>query len=63
VLKIRHKLADYAKMGIPQIWVIDPEDGASFRYLDGELLRSEVFDEASRGISFVVEEIGKLLRR
>ncbi|AXC14512.1 hypothetical protein ACPOL_5260 [Acidisarcina polymorpha] len=63
VLKIRRKLADYAKMGIPQIWVIDPEDGASLRYLDGELLRQEVFDEAARGISFRIEEIGKLVRR
>jgi Uma2 family endonuclease len=63
VLKIRRKLADYAKMGIPQIWVIDPEDGASLRYLDGELLRGEVFEEPSRGISFRIEEIGELVRR
>ena len=63
VLKVRRKLADYAKMGIPQIWVIDPEDGASLRYLDGELLRGEVFEEPSRGISFRIEEIGKLVRR
>jgi Uma2 family endonuclease len=63
VLKIRRKLADYAKTGISQIWVIDPEDGASLRYLDGELLRSEVFQEPSRGISFRIEEIGKLVRR
>jgi Uma2 family endonuclease len=63
VLKIRRKLADYAKMGIPQIWVIDPQDGASLRYLDGELLRGEVFEEPSRGICFRIEEIGKLIRR
>jgi Uma2 family endonuclease len=63
VLKVRRKLADYAKMGIPQIWVIDPEDGASLRYLEGELLRGEVFEEPSRGISFRIEEIGKLVRR
>ena len=63
VLRIRRKLADYAKMGIPQIWFIDPEDGASLRYVDGELLRGEVFEEPSRGISFRIEEIGKLVRR
>ena len=63
VLKVRRKLADYAKMGIPQIWVIAPEDGASLRYLNGELLRGEVFDEPSRGISFRIEEIGKVVRR
>ncbi len=63
VPKLRRKLADYAKMGIPQIWVIDPEDGVSLRYVDGELLRGEVFEEPSRGISFRIEENGKLLRR
>jgi len=68
VRKLRRKLDDYARMGIPQIWVIDPEDGASLRYLDGELLRGEllrgeIFDEPARGISFRIEEIGKLLRR
>jgi Uma2 family endonuclease len=63
VHRMRRKLADYAKMGIPQIWVIDPEDGASLRYVDGELLRGEVFEEPSLGISFRIEEIGKLVRR
>jgi Uma2 family endonuclease len=63
VRRLRRKLDDYARMGIPQIWVIDPEDGSSLRYLDGELLRGEVFDEPARGISFRIEEIGKLLRR
>jgi Uma2 family endonuclease len=57
------KLDDYARMGIPQIWLIDPEDGASLRYHNGELLCGEVFDEPARGISFRIEEIGKLLRR
>ncbi len=63
VRKLRRKLDDYAKMGIPQIWVIDPEDGISFRYRDGQLLREESFEEPARGISFRIEEIGKLVRR
>jgi Uma2 family endonuclease len=63
VRRLRRKLDDYAKMGIPQIWVIDPEDSSCFRYLGGELLRGEVFDEPGRGISFRIEEIAKLLRR
>ena len=63
VRKLRRKLDDYAKMGIPQIWVIDPEDGTSFRYRDGQLLREESFEEPARGISFRIEEIGKLVRR
>jgi Uma2 family endonuclease len=63
VQKMRRKLDDYAKMGIQQIWVIDPEDGSSLRYFNGELLRAELFEEPARGISFRIEEIGKLVRR
>jgi len=63
VRKLRRKLDDYSKMGIPEIWVIDPEDGSSLRYLDGELLRAESFEEPARGISFRIEEIAKLVRR
>lgn len=63
VRKLRRKLEDYAKMGIPQIWVIDPEDASSFRYMNGELLRAQVFEEPARGISFRIEEIAKLVRR
>ena len=63
VRRLRRKLDDYAKMGIPQIWVIDPEDGSSFRYAEGALLRAELFEEPARGISFRIEEIAKLVRR
>lgn len=63
VRRLLRKLDDYAKMGIPQIWVLDPEDSSSFRYQDGQLLRGEVFDEPARGITFRIEEIAKLLRR
>ena len=49
VIRVRRKLEDYAKTGISQIWVIDPEDGVSLRYLNGELLRGEVFEEPSWG--------------
>ena len=63
VQKLRRKLDDYAKMGIPQIWVIDPEDASSFRYLNGELLRAESFEEPAQGISFQIAEIAKLVRR
>jgi Uma2 family endonuclease len=63
VRKMRRKLDDYEKMGISQIWVIDPEDASTFRYRGGELLRAEVFEESARGISFRIDEIGKLIRR
>ena len=60
---LKHKLKDYAAMGIPQIWVVDPEDGSFSRYEDKQLVRRERFDAAERGISFAVNEIGQLLRR
>ncbi|WP_158748763.1 Uma2 family endonuclease [Acidobacterium sp. S8] len=63
VKRLKHKLEDYAAMGIPQIWVIDPEDGSFSRYENKQLVTRDRFDEAGRGISFEVGEIGKLLRR
>lgn len=63
VQRLKHKLEDYAAMGIPQIWVVDPEDGSFSRYENKQLLNRERFDETGRGISFAVNEIAKLLRR
>jgi len=63
VKRLKHKLEDYAAMGIPQIWVVDPEDGTFSRYEDKQLVNGERFDEPQRGISFAVGEIVKLLRR
>ncbi len=63
VKRLKHKLEDYAAMGIPQIWVVDPEDGSFSRYENKQLLNRERFDEPEHGISFEVSEIAKLLRR
>ena len=48
-------------MGIPQIWVINPEDNSFSRYVNGELLRSTTFSLAERGIVFDMREIQNLL--
>jgi Uma2 family endonuclease len=63
VKRLKRKLDDYAAMGIPQIWVVDPDDGSFSRYQDRQLLRSETFAEPARGISFDMQEVAKLLRR
>jgi len=63
VKRLKHKLEDYATMGIPQIWVIDPEDCSFSRYENKQLVTRDRFDEAERGISFEVGEIAKLLKR
>ncbi len=57
----QQKLEDYQSMGIPQIWVIDPEDDSFFRYEYGQLTRREVFQEPAREISFNVQEIKAIL--
>jgi hypothetical protein len=42
------------------VMVIDPEDGSGFRYLNGELLRAQVFEESVASAKFL--ETAALLR-
>src|SRR5271156_5464389 len=58
--RVKRKLEDYRAMGIPQIWVIDPEDGSYSRYEDGQLTRRESFSEPSHGIVFELNKIKEL---
>ncbi len=60
-MRLKRKLEDYSAMGIPQIWVMDPEDGSFSRYQNGELQRSAIFADPARGIAFKMEEIEALL--
>jgi Uma2 family endonuclease len=61
--RLRQKLDDYARMGIAQIWVIDPADGATLRYEEGALHPSDRFELPIQGISFSMDEIRTRLRR
>jgi Uma2 family endonuclease len=54
---LKRKLEDYRTMGIPEIWVIDPQDGAYYRYEERELLRRDSFSFATRGIVFDMNRI------
>jgi len=56
------KLNDYQSMGIPQIWIIDPEDKVWQRFEDGRLVDRQHFSHPELGISFAMSEIGKLVR-
>jgi Uma2 family endonuclease len=60
---LKRKLEDYATMGIPQIWVVDPDDGSFSRYQGRQLIRAHAFVDSARSIHFDVHEIAKLLRR
>jgi hypothetical protein len=44
-------------MGIPEIWVVDPETRAFSRFEDGQLIRRTEFLVPSRGIAFPVSQI------
>lgn len=61
--RLKRKLEDYRTMGIPHIWVIDPEDGSFSRYEDSQLNRRELFSDPSRGINFDMSVIKGLLTR
>lgn len=54
------KMNDYFLMGIPQIWLINPQDGTSFRYVDGAFSRQTRFRENE--IDFPVSAFGALLQ-
>ena len=63
VKRLQRKLDDYAVMGIPQIWIVDPETGRLQRYSDASLVASDRFVETSRKIEFDFHEIEALLQR
>ncbi len=59
--RLIRKLGDYEQMGIPAIWVIDPETGVCERFEGGQLVRREEFSLADRGIVFSMAEIAGLV--
>jgi Uma2 family endonuclease len=61
VRRLMRKLNDYQAMGIPEIWVVDPETRVFSRFEDGQLLRRAEFVVPGRSISFAVSEIEAML--
>jgi Uma2 family endonuclease len=59
--RIMRKLDDYAAMGIAHIWVIDPQNGKSYRFREGQLMLASHFGEPGEPIHFAIEEITRLL--
>jgi Uma2 family endonuclease len=55
--RLKRKLEDYRTMGIPEIWVIDPQDATYYRYQERQLLRNESFSCAAKGIAFDMNRI------
>jgi Uma2 family endonuclease len=59
--RLKRRLEDYRVMGIPEIWVIDPQDSTFYRYEDLQLQRKESFSHAEKGIVFDMNELKNLL--
>jgi Uma2 family endonuclease len=55
--RVKRKLEDYKSLGIPEIWVIDPQDATYYRYEERQLLRKDSFSLAARGIVFDMDRI------
>jgi Uma2 family endonuclease len=59
--RLKRKLEDYRNMGIPEIWVIDPQDSTFYRYQDLQLQRNDAFSLAEKGIAFDMNQLKDLL--
>jgi Uma2 family endonuclease len=58
---LKRKLEDYRAMGIPEIWVIDPQDSTFYRYEDLQLRRTDAFSHAEKGFAFDMNQLKNLL--
>jgi Uma2 family endonuclease len=59
--RLKRKLEDYRLMGIPEIWVIDPQDDTFYRYANLQLEHKDTFSHAGKGIVFEMNQIKDLL--
>ncbi len=59
--RLKQKLEDYRAMGIPEIWVIDPQDSTFYRYEELQFLRNDSFSHAEKGIVFDMNQLKNLL--
>jgi Uma2 family endonuclease len=58
--RMLEKLSDYERMGIAAIWVIEPKKQLYFRYRDGQLTPSAVFELPNAAVSVPFAEIAAL---
>jgi Uma2 family endonuclease len=61
MVRVMAKLEEYSEMGIGQIWLINPEDGAISRYREHNLAPGEQFSVPSHEIDFALSEMKALL--
>lgn len=59
--RMLEKLADYERMGIAAIWVIEPKRLLYYRYREGQLSPGTIFDLPGSGFSVPFSEIAALV--
>jgi Uma2 family endonuclease len=59
--RILEKLADYERMGIEAIWVIEPKRQLFYRYRDGQLTPGMAFELPGGEFSVALAEIAALV--
>jgi Uma2 family endonuclease len=55
------KLADYERMGIRAIWIVDPKKPSYFQFAEGKLFPAEVFELPGTNFTVPMAEIAKLI--
>jgi Uma2 family endonuclease len=58
--RMLEKLADYERMGIAAVWVIEPKKQLYYRYKDGQLAPAAVFELPGSSFSVPLAEIAAL---
>lgn len=61
MMRMLEKLADYERMGIGAIWVIEPKNPAYFRYSEGKLEPASIFELPGTSFTVPMTEIEKLI--
>jgi Uma2 family endonuclease len=59
--RMLEKLADYERMGIQAIWVIEPTKRTYFRFTEGKLIPASTFELPGSSFSVSMAEIEKLI--
>ena len=55
------KLADYERMGIQAIWVVEPKKPSYFRFCEGKLMPATIFELPGSSLQVAMTEIEKLI--
>jgi Uma2 family endonuclease len=59
--RMLNKLADYERMGIQAIWVVEPKKPSYFRFSEGKLMPASVFELPGSSFQVPMSEIEKLI--